>query len=464
MGKLRKAASALGALAIASGGIALVTASPAAAGHGLCGSEITANYTLTADIGPCTGNGLIVTANGVDLNLNGYTVFMEDNGVTEDTGILLDGVRNVRVHGGSVTGFDAGVGIEFGSRNRVYDMNVYDNVNDFEEPVDPSRDDLTPEEIASVTCDLGDGIAVFMSPFNIVEDNTVSDNGPYGGITVIGPFSDNNLIRDNTAEGNNVPNLRPDELATEWAPIGTPGMCGGTEIGTPGMSRGRGMQAVGIRVEGPGANRNVVRGNDVADSGLVGISIHSTVKIPASDEVMPQPPNTNNVISNNDVTTTGINVDDVLDTFADGIGILASGPIGTVTEPGFNNTISNNKSYGNERNGILLGVLTFGNRVTGNLTYDNACDGIRVNARAYGNTLTGNVSEGNAVGPCRVIVFEDGVPVDETPVPAFDASDESNDLVEPPVPPENLDAPGEPCENNWFANTFGTVNDPVCVE
>lgn len=442
MGKLRKTASALGALAMAAGGIALVTASPAAAGHGLCGSEITADYTLTADIGPCTGNGLVVTANGVDLDLNGYTIFMEDNGFMENTGVLLDGVRNVSVHGGTVTGFDAGVGIEFGSRNRVYDMNVHDNVNDFEEPVDPSSE-LTPEEIASVTCDLGDGIAVFMSPFNIIEDNTVVDNGPYGGITLIGPFSDNNLIRDNVTEGNNIPNIRPDELATEWAPVGTPGMCGGTDIGTPGMSRGRGMQAAGIRVEGPGANRNVVRGNDVADSGLVGISIHSTIKIPASPVVMPQPPNTNNVISNNDVTTTGVNVDDALDTFADGIGVLSSGPIGTVTEPGFNNTISNNKTYGNERNGILLGTLTFGNRVTGNQSYDNGFDGIVAWPRAYNNTLTGNSAWGNG---------------------QFDGSDQSNDLVVPPVLPENLDAPGEPCENNWFANTFGTVNDPVCVE
>ncbi len=435
MGKLRRTASALGALAIATGGMALVTASPAVAGHGLCGSEITADYTLTADIGSCTGDGLVVTANDVDLNLNGYTIFMDDNGVTEDSGILLDGVSGVHVYGGTVTGFDAGVGIEFGSRNRVTDMNVHGNVNDFEEPVDPSRDDLTPEEIASVTCDLGDGIAIFMSPYNVIQDNTVSDNGPYGGITVIGPFSDRNIIRSNAVEGNNIPNLRPDELATEWAPVGSAGMCGGTEIGTPGMSRGRAMQAAGIRVEGPGANRNRVDRNEVANSGLVGISIHSTIKIPADPIVMPQPPNTDNFIVDNDVTTTGAETL-ALDTFADGIAVLSSGPIGTTTEPGYRNTITGNSSTTNGRNGILLGVLTFGNTVADNEVLKNGFDGIRVNGRAYDNTLTGNTGAANG---------------------AFDGSDEDNLTSVPP------DLPGVPCENTWSDNDFGTVNDPACV-
>ncbi len=436
MGTLRKTASALGALALASGTLALVTAAPASATHELCGAEVTADFTLTGDIGPCTGDGLVVTANGVDVDLNGYTIFMEDNGFMENVGIRLDGVRNVHVHGGTVTGFDAGVAIEFGSRNSVHDMTVDDNVNDFEEPVDPSRDDLTPEEIASVTCDYGDGIAIFMSPFNMVTDNTVTNNGPYGGISVIGGLSDRNLVRGNSLEGNNIPNFRPMALETEWAPWGTPGMCGATDIGTPGMSRGRAMQAVGIRLEGPGANLNRVDRNEVANSGLVGISIHSTIKIPAAPEVPPQPPNTNNMITRNDVTTTGLETTRI-DTFADGIGILASGPIGITTEPGFDNVISGNRSYNNERNGILLATLTHGNQVFDNEVMDNANDGIRVDGRAYDNVLTENVGAGNGV---------------------WDAEDADN-LTS--VPPDN---PGEPCENTWEANDFGTVNDPVCID
>ncbi|MDQ2827138.1 MAG: hypothetical protein M3Y04_09300, partial [Actinomycetota bacterium] len=41
-----------------------------------CGSVITSNTTLTADVGPCNvGDGLRVTGSNFTLNLNGHRVF-----------------------------------------------------------------------------------------------------------------------------------------------------------------------------------------------------------------------------------------------------------------------------------------------------------------------------------------------------------------------------------------------------
>jgi len=114
-------------------------------------------------------------------------------------------------------------------------------------------------------------------------------------------------------------------------------MRGATEIGTPGVGRGREVKSVGIRMEGPGADRNMVSQNTVRKGGLAGISFHSYVLIPAAPNVLVGSSNRYNTVSNNNVSETG--ADTVLiDSFADGIASLASGPTGTVTRPSDTNT------------------------------------------------------------------------------------------------------------------------------
>ena len=39
-----------------------------------CGDTITKSITLTSDIGPCSGNGLIIGADNINLNCNGHTI------------------------------------------------------------------------------------------------------------------------------------------------------------------------------------------------------------------------------------------------------------------------------------------------------------------------------------------------------------------------------------------------------
>src|SRR4030095_22185 len=71
-----------------------------------CGAVVTQNIKLLADVGPCPGDGLIVVANGVSINLTGHKVFATQR---LNIGIRLENVSNVSVVGGTVDGFDTGV-------------------------------------------------------------------------------------------------------------------------------------------------------------------------------------------------------------------------------------------------------------------------------------------------------------------------------------------------------------------
>jgi len=110
---------------------ALVTPPAAAAeptGISTCGVEIATpgDYVLSQDIGPCAGNGIVITAPDVRLNLAGYSVLGEPetggcNRRTFEVGISVGAeARNVSVRGGSVSRFPVGVftlgtGTEFSS-------------------------------------------------------------------------------------------------------------------------------------------------------------------------------------------------------------------------------------------------------------------------------------------------------------------------------------------------------------
>ena len=155
-----------------------------------CGQVLTESTTLSADVGPCPGDGLIIGADNVRLDLNGHRVFGAPGpGDGNAAGIRLPNRRGVIVQGGrtasggrgTVTDFDAGVVINRGSRNVVIDLVVRDNIGP------ASRDAF-----------LGDGIAVLNSVENRIERNSVDHNGIYDGIGVLGNDAHRNTIAANT--------------------------------------------------------------------------------------------------------------------------------------------------------------------------------------------------------------------------------------------------------------------------
>lgn len=318
--------------------MSVVLAGPAAADHVACGDEITHDTTLDGDVGPCAADGLVVTADHVTLDLGGHTV-SADSGDGNHAGILLEGVSGVTVRNGTVTGFDAGVLIDGGAGNTVRQVAARDNINDFGGP----------------PCLLGDGIAVQDSHDNTVTQNQVVNNGPFGGITIIGD-SDDNLVRSNEVRDNNI-------------------------VSPGGSGCGNTRQDEGIRIEGPGADGNRVERNLVENSMLAGIGLHGTVCNPPNPAMPPQPSNTGNVVSGNKVSgTAGTPI-------ASGINVLRQGPA-TVVCPAQETTIVGNTSTGNEADGIFVGFNSHHNTINKNTVNDNGLSGIFLGGPAVANEFT----------------------------------------------------------------------------
>ena len=236
MNFLRRTLVSSAALALFATGLVLA-ASPASAAHVTCGQVITVSTTLDSNVGPCP-TGLVIGANNVTLDLNGFTL-SGTPATGEGPGVDITGRTGVTVRNGTITQFDAGVAITGGSGNTVTGLTLVDNRGSF-------------------ATDFGDGVAVFNSTGNTISHNLIRNNGPYSGISLI--RSSNNLIEHNQITGNN-------QSTTSTS---------------------------GIRVENVGfsaSNSNTIRYNLVQGSALDGIQLFAG----ASDNVVSH----NSVLQNN---------------------------------------------------------------------------------------------------------------------------------------------------------------------
>ena len=333
--------------------LGLTKAVSAAAPPLACGTTITHNTTLTADVGPCSGNGLIITASNVTLNLGGHHVFGAGVQSTNNhVGVLVQNASDVTVSGpGSVTNFSAGVAIFGGQSNTVRNVTADDNnatqwVNDH-----PGLGVY------------GDGIAVNSSSYNTIENNTVSGNGPFSGIAIftseVGhgnpPHQVQNQLKNNTVTDNNVPDVCPSSGQFYG------GSC------TPG--EGVFSEDIGIRVEGPAAVESTVSGNAVSGSGRDGISVLD-IGGPAQNH------NVNTHITGNS-------------SHDNGAARVITDPIyGILGGDGFFNRCF----AGFDPAGCPTGTVVVGN------TFDNnPAHGLNIDA-SQGNTVIGNEASGNGYG------------------------------------------------------------------
>ncbi|MDQ4143986.1 MAG: right-handed parallel beta-helix repeat-containing protein [Actinomycetota bacterium] len=183
-----------------------VLAPPAQAAPLVCGRVITESdlvgkpdrtVTLTQDIGPCPGDGIVVRADNFILDLGGKHVFGNPGPSSEtcdgvpvgacgnQAGIRLPRRSGVTVKNGTVRDFDAGVVLVGGGFNTITGLSARDNIG----PGDPGAF-------------LGDGIVLFNSANNRIVNNVIAHNGRYDGIGVLEGGSDANLIENNTVIGN----------------------------------------------------------------------------------------------------------------------------------------------------------------------------------------------------------------------------------------------------------------------
>jgi hypothetical protein len=109
----RRSASAAVATLLTAG--ALVVLAPTAYAAPTCGAVITTSTTLTADLVNCPGDGLIIGADNIELDLDGKTI----DGVGLGVGVRNDGFDDVTIHGGTVQEFAYGIQLNAGTTQNL---------------------------------------------------------------------------------------------------------------------------------------------------------------------------------------------------------------------------------------------------------------------------------------------------------------------------------------------------------
>ncbi|CAN5249182.1 hypothetical protein BH18ACT4_BH18ACT4_04550 [soil metagenome] len=322
----------------AAAGGEVTSATGAAARAVNCGQVITRTTRLRADVGPCSGDGVVIGADGISLDLNGHRIFGTPGpGDGQQAGVRLPSRTGVTVRNGTVSDFDAGVVLDRGQDNTVTGLTVSDN---------RGPDDLF------LTAELGDGIILLNSAANSIIDNVVTNNGVYDGIGALGPDADDNVISGNTVTDTVGPSSG-DQL----------GQC--IVVNAAGLATAEGRVIVGTRIED-----NLVRGN--ASAGIANVN------------------NVDAQILRNVVEGNG------LENLGNGIG-LQLGPDAEAT--GTRALVQDNEVHGNGLDGIHVQIRASENLIIDNnaadndvldLSYIDAYDLHDLNPRCDSNTWKGN--------------------------------------------------------------------------
>ncbi|MCA1684103.1 MAG: right-handed parallel beta-helix repeat-containing protein, partial [Actinobacteria bacterium] len=406
-------------LAFALGAALAITASPAAARAQLttvtCGQTLTHSVRLTNDLTGCPGDGLVVGADGVSVDLNDHTItgssapaacdFPGDDNV--HVGIRIVGHAGVSVADGVIRNFDVGVRADGAARLRVHAVTLTSNpfgalgVFGFAGPADGSIVDHN--RLSDSAC--GPALGVIDTSHVRVQSNTVTDS-PFGVILAGGDHNmiagnvvseirhdavivccgdSYNTIRANTVRDNHVSGILlccfgdPDKHDTVVGNTVThnphqgillEGVAANTITGNHVAFNGDGISLVG--------DRNTIRGNDVSD----------TTGCPDQDGCgggIEIDGGNGNIAADNSVTRT----------LLDGLRVASFPPD---TPDNVDTILRDNRVRSAGRDGIAVAAEGDG-AVTGALLDDNdvqgsADDGIDV--RSASTTLTDNLAAHNA--------------------------------------------------------------------
>jgi large repetitive protein len=343
------------------------------AAHVTCGDVITQDTTLDSDLADCTGDGLVIGADGVTLDLGGNTVDGTGigcgiaNGHHECDSPVEDGYERVIVRNGAVSQFYIGVGVTAADDNALLDLRVR-------------------------SCD-AHGLSLFEASGTLIEGNVVTGSGR--GIFL---EADGNTIRRNRfshngghgieyvdsgrdrIEGNVVSHNGGDGihgLGFEDMLVGRNLIAANSGHGLQAGDSARGNRIEGNRIQGngsggiymqEGAGQNRIEDNWVLRNGGE-IFAAGALYIGDGDE---------NVIRNNHISANSGSAAILLD------------------YQNRNNLIAANHLARNSGDGIVLhpeGVND--NLVEANHLSRNGGDGIRIEAGAIANVVRRNHAVGN---------------------------------------------------------------------
>ncbi|MFE0424907.1 nitrous oxide reductase family maturation protein NosD, partial [Streptomyces sp. NPDC058953] len=377
-------AATLGATAL------LVVAAPAQTANATvltCGQTVTTSVVLSADLLNCPGDGLVVGAGGITVDLNGRTI----DGVGLGAGIRNNGFAGVTLTNsaaapGRVQQFDYGVRLNAGTAGNIVEKLTIQN-NEFS------------------------GIELNSAHTNNQVRNNLIDRQSHRGITIIGG-SGSNVITGNTLtanqgqgayvqnsagnriEGNRITGSGGNALALEGS--GTNSLLVNT-LGTSGDA------AVTLRL---GSNNNLVQGNTSdrsADAGLIvadstGNRVLSNTLRNAGDSGIVLQAAHHTTVTGNDVrgNTGGIELSSANNNLIQSNNASNTTGIGIQLGLSLNNELRRNDANNNGAQGIYVvgdAPAATGNRLIENTTSVNQSDGISVSKAAH--TLRGNIARDN---------------------------------------------------------------------
>jgi hypothetical protein len=197
--------------------LALAAAGPASASPKAtlqCGQTVTHSVKLNADLSDCPGNGLVIGANDVTVDLSGHTIEGVplrsgcDSPEDERSGVANHGgYDRMVVEDGTIQHFDKAVAIGAGtvgtSDSRVHHLVVRDarfaglDIGSGAGAAATARDRFDHNDISGVTC--GAGLDLNTASANRFDHNRVSD-ADTGVVICCGDLSDGNVLEDNRIE------------------------------------------------------------------------------------------------------------------------------------------------------------------------------------------------------------------------------------------------------------------------
>ena len=70
-----------------------------------CGDVITQDARLAGDVEECSGNGVMIGADSITLDLHGHTISGDESATNEEAGVFNPGFDNVTIKNGTIAGF-----------------------------------------------------------------------------------------------------------------------------------------------------------------------------------------------------------------------------------------------------------------------------------------------------------------------------------------------------------------------
>ena len=349
---------------VASVAIALLVGAGLASCHGgvHCGDTITTSITLTDNLIDCPGDGLIIGADDITIDLNGFLIDGDGsqppaNFAAGSAGIRDRDHRGVTVVGGTIKEFDNGVSYLGTTDSTVSDLVISDTANGIRMVVGGGNQLLRNDVVSSDNG--GDAYVLLHSHGNVIESNRSQFN-EFGSGLVLHTSHFNNVT------GNSLTGHGDDNISLRRANLNL------VERNDATNSNGS-----GIGLEGGQQNQLL---NNLTDSEASGIAVHKGRQHFLSGNDLGD----GLLLAGSDFTQVDRNTGRDIEVRTD----VSDG------DPATDNSISQNRVTGAPADGILVAAGSTRTTVAQNVASDAGGDGIRIDEP--GTYLIENTAIGNA--------------------------------------------------------------------